>query len=297
MQSFFKNDFSEEVAFGIRYEPANFSNILQNSILLMAVIDGDEELSVSRIEFTGKMEEEEPCKPSKMTRSSSTMESSSNQPLIRPMLMRATSLEEGDGLEEPRYTRTGTVRAQRIDGNCHYILLNIDNNPDFSFVPVNVKLACTVGLNQINVQISLAPYSHFAPGVVFKRSSPIPPRRVYERLLQGISTLSNSEHTFHQDNHSLTWMHGAVLSFIREFAYSFAFGESLSLTNVLTYLSDAFVERAVKPWIILVAIGHTVGTFEAVGKESLIRDLILPLWQVPQAVLLNEGKLSSVFSK
>jgi hypothetical protein len=289
MKTYFKSSYDKDVSFGIRYEPQIFKKSFPNAVVLVAYIPTENPgvpLNLAEIEFSGVLDDDLiiPAAPQSLRRGVSVQSAPAFRMKAATRITRSNSLEEHDEVERESAVKRGTLQRHSKVGDIHVFVLSysVDQDIQEAFSPVSVKMKFTIGADSVAASFPMTTGNHVVLGAIVKSriSQMAPPLAAYEAFLSGIQALATGKSNAIPVNHDvIIWLHGASLSFVREFSSSFG-SESIGLTDVLSVLSDAYSQESLDPWIILVAIGHVVGTITITGP--LKRHKFLNIWKVPQ---------------
>ena len=115
----------------------------------------------------------------------------------------------------------------------------------------------------------------------------VEPVNIYRYFLGSLRLLTGDSAWPHLDTYSAVWLHGTILAFTRK--YSLNYSIQFTLTSVFHCLCDAFEQKTLSPLLLLVAIGHAVGTMDATklrGRHLFLEMRALEsLWIIPREVM------------
>jgi hypothetical protein len=182
--------------------------------------------------------------------------------------------------------------SQRVH-YCRCLLALIEFDGSDGFAPNSVDIVIMVAGEKVIVHSTISfaqPYVAVASLYARQqKQDKTLPARVYIGLLEGLKALLDGNTVYRPDISATHWFHGAILSFVRKFVHSYE-SVGFDLFQALSCLSDLFEARKLPSWLILVSIGHVVGTLQpssqACSRQRFLElKRIRSLWKVPQHVL------------
>ncbi|CAK9251645.1 unnamed protein product [Sphagnum jensenii] len=286
MQVFIKADFKEEVVFGIRHEPQSLSENFQSSYALVLTIAGEiGPISMQEIVFFGADQFGDQKQPPlrKLARSDSVRVG--NTPPVRPQVMRATSLvSEGDShATEGSRKKFGNVVKHQITDTTAIFVFNIENS--FGFKPTLLTFKIVSNTDYISVQTRLST-NHVMVGALFDRlnSKKLSTIEFYEHLFFSLNTMITKTNPLNFDMETLLWIHGAILSYAHDLSYEIGI-KAIDQSSILVALGSIAGTNKCQSWLILVAVGHAIGTLQASESSTSMRPKIISLWRMARDVL------------